>query len=47
MNFRIFFPFLDIVTWLNHMVMEKSEISLVKSVVFEVWFLEVYRLETL
>lgn len=41
MNFRVFFPFLDIVTWLNHRVMEKSEISLVQSVVFEVWFLEV------
>lgn len=40
MNFRVFFPFLDIVTWLNHRVMEKSEI-LVKSEVFEVWVLEV------
>lgn len=47
MNFRVFFPFLDIVTWLNHRVMEKSEISLVQSVVFEVWFLEVQGPETL
>lgn len=39
MSFRDSFPFLDIVTWLNQRVMEKSEMSSLKSVVFEVQFL--------